>query len=184
MLVKSELGRAELRPGSRTLGQRERAILLMADGKKVDAELFAMYGGEGRTIVAELIRRGYLEEDSTSTAAARKRHAHPSAETQPSAVLASATSSNVLQAVDNFSGARSLASARMFLFDLTDRLFAPRDKSLAEHYRHALREARDASSMLTVSRAMLREIEKTAGGERADSIAERLAKLLPEYAMN
>ena len=68
----------------------------------------------------------------------------------------------------------------MFLFDLSERLFAPRDKALAQHYRQALREARDGAAMLTVSRLMIVDVETIAGPERADSISQRLAKLLPQ----
>jgi hypothetical protein len=84
---------------------------------------------------------------------------------------------------DAFSGPRSLASARMFLFDLSERMFAPRDKAMAQRYRDALREARDVGDMLAVSRAMMADVERLAGSERADGIRERLARLLPESAL-
>ena len=80
---------------------------------------------------------------------------------------------------DAFTGTRSLATARMFLFDLSERLFAPRDKALAARYRSALREARDAVAMLAVGREMIVDVEALAGSARADGISERLAKLLP-----
>ena len=47
MLNKTQKGRAELRPGQRQLAQRERALLLLADGRKPDAELFALFEGQG-----------------------------------------------------------------------------------------------------------------------------------------
>jgi hypothetical protein len=68
----------------------------------------------------------------------------------------------------------------MFLFDLAERMFAPRDRALADRLRAALREARDANSMLAVGREMLAEIERSAGAERAEAISERLARVLPE----
>jgi len=71
----------------------------------------------------------------------------------------------------------------MFLFDLSDRMFAARDRALADRFRNALREARDASSMMLVGREMLTEVERLAGVERAASISERLAKVLPESAL-
>lgn len=67
----------------------------------------------------------------------------------------------------------------MFLFDMSERLFAPRDKAMADRYRAALREARDPRAMLEVSRSLIADVEAIAGSERADSISERLAKLLP-----
>jgi hypothetical protein len=68
----------------------------------------------------------------------------------------------------------------MFLFDLSERMFTPRDKDMAQRFRTALREARDASAMLAVSRDILSAVERLAGADRADAISERLAKLLPE----
>lgn len=167
MLNKTDKGRAELQPGQRTLGQRERAVLLVADGRKATASLQALFGGMGADIVRELLAQGYVVDETPPPPA-------PPPAPEPAAAKGS---------VDAFSGPRSLASARMFLFDLSERMFAPRDKALALHFREALREARDASAMLAVSREMLVAIERMAGAGRADAISERLAKLLPESAL-
>jgi hypothetical protein len=80
---------------------------------------------------------------------------------------------------DAFEGKRSLATTRMFLFDICERMFVRRDPALATRFRDALREARDRESMLAASREMIVEIERIAGHERADSISERIAMLLP-----
>ena len=167
MLNKTDKGRAELQPGQRTLGQRERAVLLVADGRKATASLQALFGGLGADIVQALLDHGYIVEETPVPPA-----------TPPASEPAAAKGS-----VDAFSGPRSLASARMFLFDISERMFAPRDKALALHFRDALREARDAPAMLSVSREMLVAIERLAGADRADAISERLAKLLPESAL-
>lgn len=157
MLIKTDKGRHELQPGQRTLGQRERAILLVADGRKSTASLHALFQGAGHAIVDALLAGGYLCEERPAPAAPA-----------------------VQGSVDTFSGPRSLASARMFLFDLSDRMFAARDRALAERFRTALREARDAERMVVVAREMLGEIEMAAGSERANTIGERLARVLPE----
>ncbi|MBX3610952.1 MAG: hypothetical protein KF871_13760 [Hydrogenophaga sp.] len=162
MLNKTDKGRQELLPGQRTLGQRERAILLVADGRKATASLHALFHGDGRAIVEALVAGGYLAEESTATVA-----------------TPAAAAPTLRGSVDTFSGPRSLASARMFLFDLSDRMFAPRDRALADRYRNALREARDADAMLAVAREMLSDIEQHAGADRAQSVAERLFKVLP-----
>lgn len=165
MLIKTDKGRSELLPGQRSLGQRERAILLVADGRKSTESLHALFHGEGRAMVEALIAGGYLIEQAPAA---------PPARPVPPPSRGS---------VDTFSGPRSLASARMFLFDLSDRMFAARDRALADRFRQALREARDASSMMAVGQEMLTEIERIAGAERAASISERLAKVLPESAL-
>ncbi len=175
MLNKTDKGRAELQPGQRTLGQRERAVLLVADGRKATASLQALFDGLGADIVRELLARGYIVDESPSAPAAAAAAAAASPPT-PEPTVAKGS-------VDAFSGPRSLASARMFLFDLSERMFAPRDRTLALHFREALRGARDAPTMLAVSREMLVAIERMAGAGRADAISERLAKLLPESTL-
>ena len=53
------------------------------------------------------------------------------------------------------------------------------DPVLAQHFREALRTARDRSSMLDVGDAMFEEVALAAGAERAASLRERLEQLLP-----
>jgi hypothetical protein len=176
MLRKTEKGRLELRPGNRTLGQRERAILLVADGQQYESQMAALFSGGGRELIDVLLERGYLERrgagqaDKGSTMDVRSKPKGPQEPTQTNPAGGHG---------DAFTGSRSLATARMFLFDLSERLFAPRDKALAARYRSALREARDAVAMLAVGREMIVDVEALAGSERADGISERLAKLLP-----
>jgi hypothetical protein len=67
----------------------------------------------------------------------------------------------------------------MYLFDTCERLFARRDPVLAQHFREALRTARDRASMLDVGDAMFEEVALAAGAERAASLRERLEQLLP-----
>lgn len=152
-LTKTDKGRAELQPGQRSLGQRERALLLLADGRKTAHEVGAYLGHEGERLVLQLLRDGYLT--------------HPLAAT-------------VTVAADPFDGKRSMATTRMFLFDICERMFARRAPDLAESFREALRNARDRSSMLDVSDTMLAEVESAAGPERAQALRERIALLLPE----
>lgn len=175
MLRKTEKGRHELRPGNRALGQRERAILLVADGQQSESQMAALFTGGGRQLIDVLLEGGYLERRGTvqagkvPTIEVRSNPAS-TAERQPATAVGHG---------EAFTGSRSLASARMFLFDLSERLFAPRDKALAARYRSALREARDGAAMLAVGREMIVDVEALAGSERADGISERLAKLLP-----
>lgn len=84
-----------------------------------------------------------------------------------------------VNAADEFAGRRSLATVRMFLLDLNQRMFTKRDPAVSARFLHGLRNATDREAMLAVSRDMLAEIEVAAGAERADSIAERLAAILP-----
>jgi hypothetical protein len=172
MLIKTEKGRQELRPGNRTLGQRERTLLLLADGRQSESKMAELLQGDGRRALDKLLAQGYLERRYPAGTAAVAPGASGPAEQR------------LVAHGEAFSGARSLASARMFLFDISERLFAPRDKTLASHHRHALREARDPQAMLVVGRALIADVERLAGSERADGISERFAKLLPEHLLD
>jgi hypothetical protein len=195
-LQKTDKAKAELQPGVRTLGQRQRTVLLMADGRKTMADFSLMFDGHGATVAVQLIVDGYLVSEATadkvlqrSATAARvdsiASEKVKMADTQP-APLEWATQPSTLpasiaapQSSDQFEGKRSLATARMFLFDLVERMFTRRAPELAEQFRDALRNARDRESMMTAAREMIAEIEAIAGHERADSISERIAMLLP-----
>ena len=190
-LHKTDRARAELKPGVRTLGQRERTLLLLADGHKSIQDFKPLFGGDGEQIAMQLLRDGYLV---TQAAAERVAVVQPTAtSTSVSALdarsaeqLKNFPSPETTQAIkvsaDQFEGKRSLATTRMFLFDICERMFARRNPVMANLFREALRNAKDRESMLAVSRDMIDEIEKVAGHERADSISERLAMLLPAEA--
>jgi hypothetical protein len=61
LLQRTDKARLELGPGMRTLGLRQRSLLLLADGRKSLADLGPMFAGEGERIVLDLVRQGYLE---------------------------------------------------------------------------------------------------------------------------
>ena len=189
-LQKTERARAELKPGVRTLGQRERTLLLLADGTKTVQDFRPLFDGDGEQIALRLLRDGFLEANpgqkmqSAASAAPAPRAVTPANQTAEQ--LQNFPSPETTQAIkvsaDQFEGKRSLATTRMFLFDICERMFARRSPEQAEIFREALRNAKDRETMLAVSREMIDEIEKVAGHERADSISERLAMLLPVNA--
>lgn len=174
MLIKSDKGRHELRPGNRSLGQRERAVLLLIDGKQPEEGIAELFGGEGRKLIDQLLQQEFIQRINTQ-ATSKPAPAEP----KKPPVLRSAPAPEPIHG-DPIHGTPSLASARMFLFDISERLFAPRNKALAQQYRDALREARDGATMLAVGRQMLIDVEVLAGPERADGISQRLSRLLPQ----
>ncbi|KRB33033.1 hypothetical protein [Acidovorax sp. Root70] len=159
LLQKTEKARLELSPGVRTLSLRERSLLLLVDGKPL-SDLQAMYNGIGAQIVENLMRQGYLTGPADLP---------PAPEPAAPSIERPAPGESL----------RSLAGARMYLFDTCERLFARRDPVLAQHFREALRAAKDRSSMLDVGDAMFEEVALAAGAERAASLRERLDQLLP-----
>ncbi|MBB1602226.1 hypothetical protein [Variovorax sp. UMC13] len=158
--TKTDKARDELHGGRRTLSQRERALLLMADGRRTLSDFSSLFSNrdEAAQAIEALVQRGYLQAPE----------APPVAVPLPPA-----------NAADTFDGKRSLATTRMFLFDICERMFVRRDPALAQQIRDALREARDRESMLEIAALMLAEVEKSAGAERADSLRERIDRLLP-----
>ena len=195
-LHKTDRARAELKPGVRTLGQRERSLLLLADGNKSAQDFKPLFDGNGEQIAMRLLRDGYLETHTGARPADFKLAPLSATSAMPNTI---ATFNNhsaeqhlhfsrgeATQAIkvsaDPFEGKRSLATTRMFLFDICERMFSRRDPAMANLFREALRNAKDRETMLAASRDMIDEIEKVAGHERADSISERLAMLLPPEA--
>lgn len=205
-LHKTSRARAELQPGVRTLGQRERTLLLLSDGSRLAQDFYLLFGGDGEKIVLRLLSEGYLERraspDSPPMRAAHSVSAQivekikpeikplneavagPVSELSTFSTLSNFDNStnfgNTASGADSFEGKRSLATTRMFLFDICERMFARRNPEMAEHLREALRNAKDRDSMLAVSRQLLAHIEKLAGSERADALGERIAMLLPD----
>lgn len=190
-LIKTDKALAELSARQRTLNLKERALLLLADGRTPTATLLAQV----RTtddVLANLIAAGYLAPAASAQtrvpapapAPAFTSAVTPSRPATLPATPAPAEGESALPvAADRFDGQRSLATARMYLFDMAERLFARRTPELAAAIRNELREARDEASMLEVAHRLLHLIEQTAGAERADAISERLTKLLPSHSL-
>lgn len=179
-LCKTDKAREELAARLRTLTQRERAAVLMADGTRTGTELRVLLQCDDG-MIERLTAGGYLQPaPSSASALANPR---PAAMSLPGATApkpkAPAPPPTGNHGTDNFDGKRSLATTRMFLFDISERMFARRHPDKAVLFRDQLREARDRDSMLLVSRDMITVIEQVAGHERADSLSERIAMLLP-----
>lgn len=173
-LHKSEKARTELGAKVRLLGIRERAALLLADGHKTRTEVQRLLQDDG-SLLEKLIADGYLLAPKSGAAVlAPAANEATTPASQPSPAPATPRSS-----CDNFDGKRSLATTRMFLFDLCERMFANKTPALAAQFRNQLREAGDRESMLVIARAMILQVEEIAGPERADGLSERIAMLLP-----
>jgi hypothetical protein len=189
-LQKTAKARLELQPGARTLGQRERTLLLLADGQKTIRDVSPYFDDQLPHMVNRLVLDGYLERVAanlplsadTPSLIGEISAPPPNVSKQEDSAKPPPEPANTKVAVDQFEGKRSLATTRMFLFDLCERLFARRVPELADVFREALRNATDRDSMLAVSRDMITAIEKVAGHERADSISERIAMLMPREA--
>lgn len=189
-LHKSEKAKLELASRARALNVRERGALVLADGRKTRAEMQGLLQDDGR-ILQKLIADGYLivlgPEGSGPTPAKSQPQARQAFYASPAPGASSPESTATAVSApgpqgDNFEGKRSLATTRMFLFDICERMFSKKMPELAMHYRDQLREARDRESMLAIARDIILNIEEVAGAERADGLSERIAMLLPPEA--
>lgn len=167
-------GLEELRSGERVLSLRQRSILFLADGRKSMTELEAGMGSDARAMVAQLQVAGYLELIPSEAAAPQRAVASP-------ATSAGSRSSGVAPTheADSFSGRRSLAGVRMYLFDVCERTFTRGAPATAEAFRERLRNARDRAPMLAVADDLVAEIELLAGAARASTVRDRIDALLP-----
>jgi hypothetical protein len=72
-LQKTAKARLELQPGARTLGQRERALLVLCDGKKATREFAKFFDAQLDQLVQRLVREDYLELCPVAASVAPKR---------------------------------------------------------------------------------------------------------------
>ena len=190
-LLKSERAKQELASKQRTLSVRERSALFLADGIRTRDELVWLLQGDVG-MLQKLITDGYLipaeilgakATTPLPTFSSLSAPSRPAPLTPPggfngldtiSSDVATPTSSS-----DSFEGKRSLATTRMFLFDIVERMFVRKMPELANHYRDQLRGAKDRVSMLTIASDIIINVEEIAGHDRADGLSERLAMMLP-----
>ncbi len=156
-LIKTEKALAELRSRQRTLGLKERALLLLADGQKSAGELQTLVQADA-ALVHQLVADGYLTH-------------RPGPETHAVKPLQ--------VSADPFHGKRSLATARLYLLDLVERMFARPDPAFAHRLRELLLMAPDQEAVVAASHTLLQQVETVAGLARADGIRERLDRLWP-----
>jgi len=117
-LLKTDKARTELQIGNRTLGQRERALLVLADGRNTVETVNHLFGGEALRLATHLMHSGYLvppQEPAVRTApakpASKPARVPETAHAAPPALLTEVVTPAV--SADNFEGKRSLATTRM-----------------------------------------------------------------------
>lgn len=178
-LHRSDKAKDELASRNRVLNLRERSALFLADGQRTHEEVQALLQDDG-SILRKLLADGYLlaaEPTRSPEAPPAFQHTEPAA--APPAIQVPQPEAPAAKGADNFDGKRSLATTRMFLFDICERMFVRKMPAMANHYRDQLREARTRESMIAIARDIILNVEELAGPERADGLRERIAMLLP-----
>lgn len=202
LLLKSDKARLELASRQRVLSVRERSALFLADGIRSRDELIHLMRGDVG-LLQKLMTDGYLVASETLGLKSARMTDFAVSKVKPAKAFLrqselAPTAASVLvqlklagtnaiarnlaaptQSADDFGGKRSLATTRMFLFDIVERMFVRKMPELANHLRDQLREARDRASMMVVAREIILKVEEIAGPDRADGLSERLAMMLP-----
>lgn len=179
-LQKSEKARFKLSAKLRTLNVRERGALFLADGIKTRVEIQRQLLDDG-SILEKLISEGYLVPTANSSSDSVWQAKAPASSTAAPFIVSTVVASSAPPPTqsDDFSGKRSLATTRMFLFDICERMFVRKAPLLANQFRDQLRDAKDRDSLMAVAREIINKVEEIAGYERADGLGERIAVLLP-----
>lgn len=174
-LHRTDKAKTELAARERLLSVRERGALFLADGTKTRQEMMLLLQ-DTTGVLDKLVGEGYLAVQASSRLEPKVT---PPATVADAAVIGQAAPVIEGSSSDSFDGKRSLATTRMFLFDICERMFVRKLPELAAQYRDQLREARDRESMLKIADRMLIAVAEIAGQERADGLSERIAMLLP-----
>lgn len=184
ILEKTPKALQSLSQRGRDLSPRQRALLLLANGQRHVREFDALMGQNAVDLVAQLVREGYLR-------AVDPRAAEPPADDPTGAIprprprpAAEAPAAPKEVAADRFGHGRSIAAARMYLFDMAERFFARAQPELALQLRGLFREARDVPELVESAWFLLSHVKAVAGEERAEGIRVRLATMLPEGALD
>lgn len=170
-LQKTAKALEELQPGRRSLPQRARSLLLMAD-RHPEPALHEFFGAEAGALIEQLIASGHLLRVADSAPAPRPPDTAPVVAPSAQAPADGPTAPGPL----------NLAGTRMYMFDLCERMFANRHEDKARHMRDMLREARDLPALQACALALLDAVQQHAGNERADALRERLQHLLQHEA--
>lgn len=177
MVVRTELGQSVLESRDRTLGVRERAVLLMANGEHERPYLEGLFAGDGLQIVNRLVEKGYVRPS-------HHRHQHSShqprtqATTHPGQPALEVPSYRAPTAPRRHH--KTPAAFRMYLFDLIERSAAPYGNEAANHWRERMRDAQDVDVLKILGDSFVLWLEQHGAGEFAEQVAERIREHYPD----
>ncbi|WP_142808902.1 hypothetical protein [Tepidiphilus olei] len=177
VLTKTAEGLEEIERRSRGVPARLRRILILCDGRRPLGDIASILGPNAYSSALELIDQGLL---AVSVASARypppaSRDAVTSeAGDEPADVRGG--NEHHGNATPSRNRRRSVAMARMYMFDMVHRLLGDQEE-VARAY---LREARSPESLLDAFHECLFLIEEISGKEMAAKVATRLLEMVPE----
>lgn len=163
---KTDLGREALQSRRAPLDLRQRRALILCDGQRSIDELTSMLGSDATDLVRQLIRDGYVSDDTVEAA-------------QQAGIVDTLTTSTpqpVTPAPTPVARRRSLVAARMYLQDM----LALQRNELAQTLRRRLMMAHDEQSIATSLIEALAELPHFTTAGYAARVRERIAELIPE----
>ena len=158
LLIKTELARRALAPGIRTLSPKERMLVLLADGQRSVQDLLDTVAGATAELLNDLVSRGFLSSAASSMSAGGSP-----------APAAAAPRSDAAPGQT-----RSAAAAKLYLLDVSERVFARADPPQWERLRDMLREVRDEAGLRPAIEQVAQAIGRVAGEERAAAVRREL----------
>lgn len=168
-LKRTEKGRSALLQGDACITVIERRILILSDGRRPRAQVFAMLGDDVGAALQRLLYDGYVCEIN----AARKT-------VQPvlSIVAANAAPPPVKREVPAAAAParRSLVVAKVYLLDILE---LQRDAESAA-LRAAIRSSANEDDLIRLLLQALAHLQTVATASMAQRVRERLAEVLPE----
>jgi hypothetical protein len=179
ILTKTSEGLDELERRSRGVHARARRILILCNGERSLGEIVSLFGPSASALALELIEQGLLaapvlsarHSPVVSSVERRERgenRTNPSGETGSNGGGREVTSSR--------SRRRSIALARMYMFDMVHRLLGDKE----EPARAYLREARSPQALAEAFHECLLLIREISGDDMASKVASQLLEMVPE----
>lgn len=179
ILTKTSEGLDELERRSRGVHARARRILILCNGERSLGEIVSLFGPSASALALELIEQGLLvapvlsarHSPVVSSVDRRERgenRTNPSGETGSNSGGREVTSSR--------SRRRSVALARMYMFDMVHRLLGDKE----EPARAYLREARSPQALVEAFHECLLLIREISGDDMASKVASQLLEMVPE----
>lgn len=173
LLIKTELARLALAPGTRTLAPRERMLVLLADGRRTAQELLALVAGTQADQLHDLVARGFLAPGTLAPAAEAAAPAPPPSASSAPAPVAVPSGAPVPADPDS-PWTRPPAATKLYLLDLAERTFARSDPAQWEFLRDRVREVRDDAGLMQAVALVTQAISRIAGEDRATLIRRQL----------
>lgn len=182
VLTKTVDGFDELERRSRGLHVRARRILILCDGNRRLGEIVSVLGASAVAVAFELMEQGFLAVSASaelhspalSSAGAKEKEPEPAG---PSGMFRKSRDKGNKASSRN--RRRSIAMARMYMFDMVHRLLGDQE----EPARAYLRDARSPEALVDAFYECLLLIEEISGAEMAGKVASQLLEMAPEEMM-